>query len=94
MMIVLRSAFPFMLAIALAMIAILVPHIKLILAGYTTVEERSCPGERIVRNPYDLGKLKNIQRIFGTNLLGFILPLPLKPGQLSRQPYGKVFKDR
>lgn len=93
--IVLRAAFPFMLAIAIAMGCILVPHIKLILAGYTTVEQLSRPGtECITKNPYDRGSKKNIQRILGSSFLAYLIPLPFQPNQLFRQTYGETSKDR
>mmetsp|Transcript_24930 Transcript_24930/g.44873 ORF Transcript_24930/g.44873 Transcript_24930/m.44873 type:complete len:442 (-) Transcript_24930:3560-4885(-) len=101
--IVLRAAFPFMLFIAAAMLFILVPHVKLIRAGYTTVEHLSCPGGDskvdtkgngstpdpcFLKNPFDHGPKKNVKRIMGT-FLGCLLPLPFRP-----DPYGQKSKDR
>eukprot|EP00579_Thalassiosira_antarctica_P029688 CAMPEP_0202033142 /NCGR_PEP_ID=MMETSP0905-20130828/65895_1 /ASSEMBLY_ACC=CAM_ASM_000554 /TAXON_ID=420261 /ORGANISM="Thalassiosira antarctica, Strain CCMP982" /LENGTH=210 /DNA_ID=CAMNT_0048597033 /DNA_START=526 /DNA_END=1155 /DNA_ORIENTATION=- len=100
--IVLRAAFPFMLFIAAAMLFILVPHVKLIRAGYTTVEHLSCPGGDskvdtkgngstpdpcFLKNPFDHGPKKNVKRIMGT-FLGCLLPLPFRP-----DPYGQKSKE-
>jgi len=73
--IVLRAVFPLLLAICIAMTCLLVRHIKLISYGYTTVEELACPsnnGGITIKNPFDLGKKKNFQRVLGTN--GFFFP--------------------
>ncbi|KAL7542332.1 hypothetical protein ACHAXR_011685 [Thalassiosira sp. AJA248-18] len=112
--IVLRTAFPFMLFISVAMMFILVPQMKLLIAGYTTVEHRSRPGENfivdakenkpsaarctaaqcIVKNPFDHGPKNNAERIFGTSLLGLILPLPFHPDPLLHQTHVQTRKDR
>ena len=106
--VVLRIAFPFMLAIAIAMMSILVGHIKLIIAGYTTVEKLSRPGDDsksvasdgqinaspyAVKNPFDHGPKKNLQNAMGTSLLRFVVPLPVYPDPILRQTYGQRFKD-
>jgi len=105
--VVLRAAFPFMLAIATAMLCILVGHVKLIIAGYTTVEKLSCPDEDsirenttedavtfILKNTFDRGPKKNFQKIMGTSLVRLVIPLPFYPDPLLRQPYGQISKDR
>jgi len=72
--IVLRAVFPLLLAICIAMTCLLVRHIKLITYGYTTVEQLACPSDKggiAVKNPFDLGKKKNFQRVLGTNVFFF-----------------------
>mmetsp|Transcript_16118 Transcript_16118/g.34847 ORF Transcript_16118/g.34847 Transcript_16118/m.34847 type:complete len:354 (+) Transcript_16118:241-1302(+) len=91
--IVLRTAFPFMLFIGIAMLCIIVPHAKLILAGHTTVEQLSYPGEGIVKNPFDHGPKKNFQRILGTSVLGLVLPA-FNHRPFQSQTYGQRSKDR
>ena len=101
--IVLRAAFPFMLCIAVAMSCILVPHMKLIIDGYTTVEERSRPGPDFtvgnestavtVQNPFDNGARKNLQRVLGTSLLALALPLPQQRNPLTDQSFRQKCKN-
>jgi hypothetical protein len=88
--VVLRAAFPFMFLMAVALLCILVPHIKLIASGFTTVERLSRPTE-CYTNPFDMGPKHNWQRVMGANLLICIIPFPLQPlaphGQFYRQRY-------
>ena len=62
--IIVRAAFPFMCFVGIAMTCLLVPHLKLISSGYTTVEQLARPGEDMnVKNPFDYGQKKNFQRV-------------------------------
>ena len=75
--IIVRAAFPFMCFVGIAMTCLLVPHLKLISLGYTTVEQLARPGEDMsVKNPFDYGQKKNFQRVLGTSLVGLLLPVP------------------
>lgn len=91
---VLRAVFPFMVFISIGMACILVPHLKLIVSGYTTVEQLSRPGVGAVKNPFDDGPKKNLQRIMGTSVVRLLLPLPAHTRLLLNQSYGQRFKDR
>jgi hypothetical protein len=91
--IVLRAAFPFMFMIGVALLCILVPHIRLILTGYTTVERLSRPDEGFT-NPFDMGKWRNWQRVMGANVLMLVVPFPLQPIKINDASYGQTSKDR
>lgn len=84
--IILRAAFPFMLLIGVALVFILVSHLKLISSGFTTVEKLSCPypnfredGSDTKKNPYDYGPKQNFKRILGSSVLRCAIPWPLRP---------------
>lgn len=91
--IVLRAAFPFMFMIGVALLCILVPHIRLILSGYTTVERLSRPEEGFT-NPFDRGMWHNWQRVMGANVLMLVVPFPLQPIKINDASYGQISKDR
>jgi hypothetical protein len=91
--IVLRAAFPFMFMIGVALLCILVPHIRLILTGYTTVERLSRPDEGFT-NPFDRGMWRNWQRVMGANVLMLVVPFPLQPIKINDASYGQTSKDR
>jgi hypothetical protein len=90
---VLRAAFPFMFMIGVALLCILVPHIRLILTGYTTVERLSRPDEGFT-NPFDRGMWRNWQRVMGANVLMLVVPFPLQPIKMNDASYGQTSKDR
>ena len=91
--IVLRAAFPFMFMIGVALLCILVPHIRLILTGHTTVERLSRPEEGFT-NPFDMGMWNNWQRVMGANALLLVVPFPLQPIKIKHASYGQISKDR
>ena len=92
--IVLRAAFPFMLFIGIAMTCILLPHVNLIRSGYTTVEQLARPGEGSnIKNPFDHGPRKNLQRVMGASVIGLLLPLPYNSDSLMSQTSEQRSKD-
>lgn len=92
--IVLRGAFPLMLSVGIAIMCILVTHLKLILSGHTTVEHLSCPKEGSIKNPFDNGPKQNWQRIMGTNLFMSLIPIPLNPASQFGRYYEQSSKNR
>ena len=93
--VVLRAAFPFMFGIGVAMTCIFVPHVRLVISGYTTVERLSRPAEGGTTNPFDMGPTHNWQRVMGANPLMYVVPFPLRPVARRRsESYGQRSKDR
>ncbi len=92
--IVLRGAFPLMLSVGIAIMCILVTHLKLILSGHTTVEHLSCPKDGSIKNPFDNGPKQNWQRVMGTNIFMSLVPIPLHSTSQFGRYHEQSSKDR
>jgi hypothetical protein len=74
--VVLRAAFPFMFGVGVAITCILLPHVRLVVSGYTTVERLSRPLDST--NPFDMGPRRNWQRVMGPHPIMCAVPFPLQ----------------
>lgn len=91
--VVLRAAFPFMFGVGVAMTCILVPHVSLVISGYTTVERLSRPADST--NPFDMGPRRNWQRVMGSYPMMCAVPFPLQTfARWRSESYGQRSKDR
>lgn len=76
--IVLRAAFPLMFFVGIIMYWFLGYHMRIIIAGYTTLEDMSRPQFDSV-NPFDGGAWNNLMQVFGRSWVRLLAPLPRPP---------------
>ena len=72
--VVLRAVFPLLFSVGLVMYWFLGYHMRIILAGFTTLEHMSRPPETI--NPFDHGARENLRQIIGKSWMKLLIPLP------------------
>lgn len=72
--VVLRAAFPLLFSVGLVMYWFLGYHMRIILAGFTTLEHMSQPFDTV--NPFDRGTRENLKRIIGKSWIKLLIPLP------------------
>jgi hypothetical protein len=89
--VVLRAAFPLMFFVGIVMWWFLGYHIRIIMSGFTTLEDMSRPRLQYL-NTFDRGPRENLKQVFGSNWFKLFVPLPqqrLLPhdaSELKKQP--------
>ena len=73
--VVLRAAFPLMFFVGIVMYWFLVYHVRIILAGFTTLEDMSRPHFDTV-NPFNSGPRNNLKRALKGSWISLLIPLP------------------
>ena len=76
--IVLRAAFPLMFFVGLIMYWFLGYHIRIILSGFTTLEDMSRPQSGTL-NPFDDGPQNNLKQVLGRSWIRLFIPMPDHP---------------
>lgn len=76
--VIVRSAFPLMLFVGVIMYFFFGYHMRIIIAGCTTLEDVSRPQFHSI-NPFDDGAKNNLSKCFGTSWFSLLIPVPHLP---------------